>query len=121
MLAPCLHGLGLFDVAVFESEEIEHAVEAQTVDALPGTGLHARLGVEGNAQSGLGDHRQVVGSVAHGDRLREVDFLYLCDELEQFCFALAVDYVTDIMSGEFPVFAYLQLVGIDIVDAELAL
>ena len=54
------------------------------------------LGVEGYAETGSGEHRQVVGSVAYGDCLFDVDIFDLGDDAQQLGFALAVDNITDI-------------------------
>ena len=77
--------------------------------------------MESDAQSGLRDHRQVVGTVAHGNGLGEIDFLNLGDELQQFGLAMAVDNLSDVASRQLAVVANLQFIGIDIVDAVLAL
>ena len=51
--------------------------------ALPGALLHARFGVESDAQACLQEHREVVRAVAHGDGLRQVHLFGLRDELQQ--------------------------------------
>ena len=56
--------------------------------------------MEGNAQSGLADHRQVVGTVAHGDGLSKVHLFHLSDELKQFGLAVSVDNLTHITASE---------------------
>ena len=86
-----------------------------------GVGLHAGLGVEGNAETGFRNHRQVVGSVAHGDCLGEVHFFHLGNEFEQFGLAVAIHYFAHIVAGEFAVVVNLEFVGIHIVDAIFAL
>ena len=78
-------------IAVLETEEVEHSVETDGVDGLLGVGLHSGLGMEGYAETGFGYHGQVVGSVAHGDGLRKVYFLHLGYQFEQFCLAVTVN------------------------------
>ena len=104
-------------IGVLESEEVEYAVDADGVDRLAGVGHHARLGMEGDAQSGLADHRQGVGTAAHGDGLCQVHFLHLCDEFEQFGLAVPVYHLAQVASGEFAVVIHLEFIGIHIVDA----
>ena len=77
--------------------------------------------MEGDAQSGQREHRQVVGAVAHGDGLCQIHLLHLGDEAQQLGLACAVHDVAHVASRQFAVFAHLQLVGIDVVDAELLL
>ena len=77
--------------------------------------------MEGDAEAGLADHRQVVGTVTDSDGLCKVHLLYLCDELQQFGLSVAVNYFADIAAGQFAVVVNLQLVGIDVVDAVAAL
>ena len=77
--------------------------------------------MEGDAKSGFAQHRQVVGSVAHGNGLREVHLLHLCDKLQQFCFSVSVHYLADVTSRQYAVVVHLQFVGVYIVDAVLAL
>ena len=50
-------GWSIFNVAIFKSEEIEHAVKPNGVDGLLGVGHDAGFGVEGDAQSGFSNHR----------------------------------------------------------------
>ena len=64
-------------IGVFETEEIEYAVQSDGVDRLLGVGYHTGLGVEGNAEACLADHRQVVGAVAYGDGLCQIHLLHL--------------------------------------------
>ena len=52
----CLQ-LSLFsEVTVFESKEVQNAVKPDVVDALFGIGCHSGFGMEGDAQSGFGNH-----------------------------------------------------------------
>ena len=67
-------------IGVLEAEEVEHAVEADGVDRLLGIGYDTGLGVEGDAEASFRDHGEVVGTITHGDGLREVHLLYLGDE-----------------------------------------
>ena len=75
------------------------------------------LGVEGDAEAGFRDHRQVVGTITHGNGLGEVHLLHLGDELQKFCLAMAIDNLTHITAREFTVLTDFEFVGIDIVDA----
>ena len=77
--------------------------------------------MEGDTQSGLGDHRQVVGTVTHGDGLRQVHLLHLCDELQQLSLAVAVHYFTHVAPRQLAVLANLQFIGVYVVDAVAAL
>ena len=67
----------LSEIAVLEAQEIEHTVQSDGVDALFGVGHHARFGVEGDAESGLAEHRQVVGAITHADGVCQVYLLHL--------------------------------------------
>ncbi len=69
------------------------------------------------AESGGGEHREVVGSVAYGYGLFDVDILHLREQPEQFGFSASVDYIAQMPAGEFAVFD-LQFVGVDIVKSE---
>ena len=71
------------EVAVFEAQEVKYTVETDGVDALLSIRHHTGLRMEGDTQSCLSNHRQVVGTIAHGNRLGEVHLLHLCDELQQ--------------------------------------
>ena len=73
------------------------------------------------AETGFAKHWQVVGSVAYGNGLCQIHLLYLGDELKEFGLAVSVYYLAYVASGEFAVVVNLQLIGIDIVDAVLAL
>ena len=68
--------------AVFESKEVEHSVEAYGGNALAGCEFHLGLGMEGYAEAGGGKHGQVVGAVANGNCLGNVDFFYLGDDFQ---------------------------------------
>ena len=54
-------------------DDLEQAVEAARVDRHHRRLAHLRLGVVGDRQAGRAHHRQVVGAVADGDRLRRRD------------------------------------------------
>ena len=69
------------EVGVLEAEEVEDTVETDGIDALFGVGDDTGLGMEGDAEAGFGDHRQVVGTVTHGNGLGKVHLLHLGDEL----------------------------------------
>ena len=77
--------------------------------------------MEGDAQSGEGEHGEVIGSVAHGNGLLQVNFLHLCDETEKLGLALSVDDVSEVTSSQFAVIPNLKFVGIDVVDAKFLL
>ena len=57
----------LIDLGVFEAEEVEDAVEADRGDRLLRTLFHFGFGVEGDAETCLAEHVEVVGTVAYGD------------------------------------------------------
>ena len=111
----------LAKVAVFKSEKIEHAVKPNGVDALLCVCHYTGFCVEGYSEAGLAKHGQVVGAIAHGYGLCEVHFFHLCDELQKLCLTVSVNDLADITSCQLSVFANLQFVGIDIVDAIFAL
>ena len=73
------------------------------------------------AQTCFTQHWQVVGSVAYGNGLCQIYLLHLGYEFEQFGLAVSVYYLANVASGELAVVVYLQLIGIDVVDAVLAL
>ena len=77
--------------------------------------------MEGDAESGLSEHLQVVGAIAHGNSLCEMHPFHLCNEPEQFCLSVAVDNLAYVSSRELAVVTHLQFVGIHIVYAVLAL
>ena len=70
------------EIAVLEAEEVEHAVNADGVDALLGICHNARLCMECYAQTGFAKHWQVVGSVAYCNSLCQIDLLHLCYEFK---------------------------------------
>ena len=113
-------GLRLFEVGVFVAEEVEDAIESDGGDGLLGGLFHFGFGVESDAQTGSGDHWQVVGAIAHGYCLLDVHMLYLRDQFEQLCFASSIDDLAHVATGEFPV-DDLKFVGIYIVDAKFML
>ena len=78
------------------------------------------FGVEGDAQARGGEHGQVVGAVAHGDRLAGVDAFFRGDLLEQLGFTRAVDDVAHHAAGELAV-GHLQHVGVHVVQAQATL
>src|SRR5690606_18150079 len=59
-------------VAVSMAEQVEDAVQAQGGDRLLGRLLDQRFGTEGHAKTCQAEHRQVVGAVAHGDGLLQL-------------------------------------------------
>ncbi len=77
--------------------------------------------MEGDSQPGQREHGQVVGPVTHGNGLGQVYLFHLCDEPEQLCLATAVHHLAQVASREVSGLVYLQLVGIDIIYAELLL
>ena len=82
-----------------------------------GVFLDQRLGAEGDAQAGGAQHGQVVGAVAHGDHLLQVDAFSGGDLPQQLRLALAVDDRLRHLAGDFAV-DDLQGVGVDVVDAQ---
>ena len=109
------------EIAVLESEEVEHTVDADGVDALLGICHNAGLCMECYAQTCFTQHWLVVGSVAYGNGLSQIYLLHLGFEVEQCGLAGSVYYLANVASGELAVVVYLQLIGIDVVDAVLAL
>ena len=77
--------------------------------------------MESDAETGLREHRKVVGPVSDGDGLCQVDLFGLGDQFQQVRFPAAVDDLADIASGQLSVVIDFQLVGIDIVDVVTAL
>ena len=73
--------------------------------------------MEGNTQTSLSDHRQVVGTISHSNRLGEVHLLHLCDELQQLCLAVPIDDLADIAARQLAILTDLQFIGIHIVYA----
>ena len=67
----------LSQIAVLESQEVQHSVDADSVEALLSISHYAWFGMEGDAETCLTEHRQVVGSVAYGNGLGEVYLFYL--------------------------------------------
>ena len=67
------------------------------------------------------NHGQVVGTVAHGNGLRQVHLFHLCDELQQLSLTVTVHNLTHVTAGELAVVAHFELIGIDVIDAVLAL
>ena len=78
--------------------------------------------MEGNTQSGLTDHGQVVGSVAHGNGLCQIHLLHLCYQFQQLSLAVPVNYLAYIPACQFAVVTYFgeylqRKYGIDYVYA----
>ena len=73
--------------------------------------------MEGNAETCFAQHREVVGTIAHCNGLLQIDLLNLCNELEQFGLASAIDYLSYIVASQFAIFVDFKFVGIDIVNA----
>ena len=67
----------LSQIAVLESQEVKHAVDADSVEALLSVCHYTWFSMEGDAETCFAEHRQVVGSVAYGNGLREVYLFYL--------------------------------------------
>ena len=74
----------------------------------------------GYAQTGSGEHRQVVGAVAHSYCLGDIDIFYLSEQTQELGFAGAVDNRSEMTPGEFAVDDF-KLVGIRVVKSELLL
>ena len=72
--------------------------------------------VEGDAQTGEVEHRQVVRAVSHGHRLGDVDPLELAEQPQQLGLAASVHDLSGIAARQASVLD-LQLVGIDVVEA----
>src|SRR5882724_11829420 len=79
-----------------------------------------RLGVEGDAEAGGGEHGEIISAVADGDRLLERDVFLRGDFLEELRLALGVDDLALDLAGQDAALD-LQVVGADVVDAELLL
>ena len=107
----------LTEVAVFEAQEIKHTVETDGVDALLSISHHTGLRMEGNTQTSLSDHRQVVGTISHSNRLGEIHLLHLCYQFQQLSLTMTINDLPDIASGKFTILADFQFIGIHIVDA----
>ena len=86
-----------------------------------GIGHHTWLGVEGDAQTSLANHRQVVYPIAHGNGLGQVNLFHLGDELEQFRLAVPIHNVAKIIARQFAILVNLQFVGIHVIDAKFLL
>ena len=71
----------------------------------------------GDAQAGESQHREVIGPVAHGHRLLEVDALDLAEKPQQLGLPRPVHNLSEIAPGKLAVL-YFKVVGIDIVEAE---
>ena len=108
-------------IRIFETEEIEHAVETYGIDALLGIGHDTGLRMEGDAQTSLRDHREVVGTIAHGNGLCQIHLLHLSNEFQKLCLTMTVNNLTHIVTSEFTILTDLEFVGIDIIDAITAL
>ena len=89
-------------------------------DGLLGRLLDQRLGTEGDAEPGEAEHRQVVGSITHGDGLLQAQSFLLRQLAQQIGLALGIDDRLDRHAGDLAVFD-LQLVGEYVVDAQLGL
>ena len=74
---PSFQNSALSQLTVLESQEIQNSVKSDGIDRLLGIGDNLRFGVESDTESRLGNHRKIIGSVTHGNRLREVDLLRL--------------------------------------------
>lgn len=64
-------------------------------NGLAGILLDLGLGVEGDTQSGNGEHGQVVCSVTNGNGLLQADLFLFCDLAQQFSFFGSVYDVAD--------------------------
>ena len=92
----------MFHEGVFEAEEVEHAVESYGRQALFGRLLDFGLGVEGYAETGCGEHGQVVGSVAHRYGLGYVHVFHLCEQPQEFGLAPSVHDVAEVSPVSLP-------------------
>ena len=72
--------------------------------------------MESDAQTGEIEHRQVVGAVADGYRLGDVDLLELAEQAQQLGFAAAVHHLAHVAAREFALLDF-QLVGIYVVES----
>ena len=73
--------------------------------------------MEGDTESCLADHRQIVGAIAHSNGLGEVYLLYLCYQFQQFSLAMTIYNLAHIATRQFAILTDFQFVGIHIVDA----
>ena len=110
----CVGGCG--DVGVFETEEIQHPIDSNRRYALACLSLDFRFGVEGYAESGFGEHREIVGTVSHGYGLGNVDVLHLSEEPEELLLAASVDNIPYISTRKLAVGTHFKLIGIHIVE-----
>ena len=72
--------------------------------------------MERDAQPGQVEHRKVIGSVADGDRLSDVDIFNLTQQTQQLGLAAAVHDLADVTARQTALLD-LQLIGINVIEA----
>ncbi len=83
-----------------------------------GRSFNLGFGVERDPQSGFLQHGQVVGAVAHGDHLLQMDVFLEGQQFQQLGFPLSIHDLMKVFPGKFPVFD-LQFVGKNVVEPQL--
>ncbi|POR34244.1 Uncharacterized protein TPAR_05570 [Tolypocladium paradoxum] len=101
-----------------EAKEEQQVQQALSVQPRVRLHLHARLRVPRHAQPGLVDHQQVVGTVADGHDLRQVNLLLGGNLDEEVALALLADDGAPGLARELAV-GDDNLVGVGIVDAQV--
>src|SRR5271166_1205612 len=109
-----------FKIAVANPDEVKQAVKAEMRQRVVSALADQRLGPEGNTHSGKVEHGKIVGSVAHRDDLFERDFLLPGDLPQPLGLSGSVDNAARHLAGDHAA-GDLQLVGVDVVDAEALL
>ena len=80
--------------------------------------LHERLGIEGDAEAGVEEHIQVVGTITNSNHLLGHQPTRLAQRLDEVALALAVDDGADDTASELAVL-HLQLIGEGVVHAKV--
>ena len=58
-------------IAVADTEQVEDTIEAKGRNRLLGVRAHHWFGTEGDAETGEGEHGQIIGAITDGDHLLE--------------------------------------------------
>ncbi|RMO16054.1 hypothetical protein ALQ47_05300 [Pseudomonas cichorii] len=113
-------GLSAATFTVTEAQQVQNPVQTQCRNRLFGRLLDQWLGAERDPETGNRQHRQVIGTVTHRNRLLQAQTFLVRQLAQQIRLALSIDNRLDRHTGHLAI-DHFQLVGEHVIDTQLRL